>query len=48
MRALLDQAVALHGQGRLDELTQPLRWTVAMRSIAFRFEAAVTLPWTER
>jgi hypothetical protein len=42
------RACALSGQGRLDELTQPLRWTVAMRSIAFRFEAAVTLPWTER
>ncbi|WAW97318.1 hypothetical protein LGM68_11150 [Xanthomonas citri pv. malvacearum] len=40
------QTCALSGQGRLDELAQPLRWAVAMRSIAFRFEAAVTLAWT--
>ncbi|MCC4595872.1 hypothetical protein NRY95_01140 [Xanthomonas campestris pv. phormiicola] len=40
------QACALSGQGRLDELAQPLRWAVAMRSIAFRFEAAVSLAWT--
>ncbi|MDZ7942593.1 hypothetical protein [Xanthomonas campestris] len=30
----------------MDELAQPLCWAVAMRSIAFRFEAAVTLAWT--
>ncbi|MFC6839961.1 hypothetical protein [Xanthomonas theicola] len=40
------QACALSGQGRLEDLAQPLRWAVAMRSIAFRFEAAVSLAWT--
>jgi hypothetical protein len=41
-------ACALSGKNNLSSLVEPLRWAVTFRSIGFRFDATVTLPWPER
>lgn len=41
-------ACALSGRGDSSDLAESLQWAVSFRSIGFRFDATVTLPWLER